>query len=120
MKEKARGEKKSKTLLRIRRAISEILPLCIFSLFVAAFVCSVANDMYAFVKKENEVQLAIESPYSLEEFSKILGKYDVVENPTVFSLYVMSKDKIETVENFTGELVLNSNMSYREILSSFS
>ena len=32
MKEKAMGEGKSKTLLRIRRAISEILPLCIFSL----------------------------------------------------------------------------------------
>ena len=120
MKAKATDEKKAKAHLRIRRALSEILPMCMVSLFIAAFVCSVANDMYAFVKKENEVQLSIESPHSLEELSKMLGEYDVVENPTVFSLYVRSKNKIQTVENYTGELILNSNMSYREILSSFS
>ena len=106
--------------MRIKRALSEVLPLCMLSFFIAAWVCSVANDMYAFVKKDNEVLVSVEAPCTLQEFSKTLGEYNIVENPAIFSLYVRSKEKTKTVEAFSGELSLNSNMSYREILSSLS
>ena len=122
MKKECVDKNNSKAYLKVRvkRALSEVLPLCMLSILISALVCSMANDMYAFVKKDNEVCLSFDSPCTLQEFSKTLGEYNVVENPAIFDLYVRSKEKTKMVEAFSGELCLNSNMSYREILSSLS
>ena len=103
-----------------RRAMSIILPLSILSLFLAGYICYVTNDIYAFVKETDEIVLKIEEPQSLNSFSRMLKKKKIVNNPNIFNIYVISKEKSEVVEGFSGELVLNSSMSYREILSSLS
>ena len=113
-------DNKPRRVSSARRVFAKILPICLFSLFISGFILSVANDMYAFVKDDTQIDLYIEAPCTLEEFSKILGQQKVVKNPTVFSLYVKSKNKQDKVEDFTGELTLNSKMSYREILSELS
>lgn len=111
---------REKFFKRLKIALAVILPLCVLSLLIAALVCSVANDMYAFVKREREITLNIDCPRSLEEFSKMLGDANAVYNPHVFMLYVKSKNKTELVEHFVGELNINENMSYREILLALS
>ncbi len=104
----------------LKRAFGIILPLCMLSILIAGAVCSVANDMYAFVKKDREVTIEIREGTSLSEFSKMLAKNDIVDNPTVFCLYVRSKKKTDKIENFSGEVTLDRAMSYREIVSSIS
>ena len=103
-----------------RRAMSVILPLCMLSFLICGLICSAANDIYAFVKKDKEISLYIEAPSSLDEISKELGKNGVVNNTAFFSLYVRSKGKEDKITTFTGEINLNSSMSYREILEVFS
>jgi cell division protein YceG involved in septum cleavage len=103
-----------------RRAMSIILPLCMLSFLICGLICSAANDIYAFVKKDMEITLQVEAPSSLETVSKLLGENGVVNNSAFFNLYVRSKRKVEKVQNFTGEITLNSSMSYREILEAFS
>lgn len=104
----------------IKRALARIVPICFVALLFAGVICSVANDMYAFVKGDNEVELAVEEPLSVNEISDALAKRGVLKNPTVFMLYVKLKEKEALLEDYTGELKLNSSMSYREILSEFS
>ena len=104
----------------IKKAMSKLLPICFVALLISALVCSVANDMYAFVKKDNEVNLNVYQSVSLNEMTDILSNRGVINNPDVFKLYVKLKDKTNTIEEFTGEATLNSSMSYREILSAFS
>ena len=111
---------KNNFLNRLRNALAIILPLCVLSLLIAALVCSVANDMYAFVKKDRAITININAPCSLEDFAGMLGDYDAVKNPHIFSLYVKSKNKTGLVESFVGELNINENMSYREILLALS
>ena len=111
---------RTKTTDVVRRALARILPICLLSLFISGFILSVANDMYAFLKDDQEITLWFDEPTSLEDFSKILGQKKVVKNPTVFSLYVKSKNKTDSVEGFVGELTLNAKMSYREILAELS
>ena len=103
-----------------RRAMSIILPLCMLSFLICGLICSIANDIYAFVKKDMEITLQVEESSSLETISKRLGENGVVNNSAFFNLYVRSKGKVEKVQNFTGEITLNSSMSYREILEAFS
>ena len=120
MSECRKAVDRGKFLNRLKVALAIILPLCVLSLLIAAFVCSVANDMYAFVKKEKAITLNIDSPYSLEGFSRMLGDCDAINNPYVFMLYVKSKNKTPLVEGFVGELNINENMSYRDILLALS
>ncbi len=100
-----------------RRAFSVLLPLCLFSILLAGIIISVANDVYAFVKPDSEISLTVSSPISDTDFSKLLQKSGVIKNPTVFKFYLRSKGLSEKLSGITGEWVLNSNMSYREIVS---
>ncbi len=111
---------KEKLLRSIKRTLSKILPLCFLAILIAGLICSVANDMYAFVKKDREISLTFDSYCSLNELSKILADNGVISNPDVFKLYVKLKDKEALIEGFSGELKLNTSMSYREILLEFS
>ena len=114
------SNEKQKNLHCLKRTLSKIIPLCLFALLFTGLVCSVANDVYAFVKKDREVSLVFDSCPTLNEFSKTLAANGIVSNPDIFRLYVSLKDKKELIESFSGELKLNSSMSYREILSEFS
>ena len=76
--------------------------------------------MYAFVKMDREISLAFYGGCTLDELSGALIDNGVIKNPDVFKLYVKFKDKERVVENFSGELKLNTSMSYREILSELS
>ena len=104
----------------IKRALARVMPICFVALLFAGLVCSVANDMYAFVKSDNDVELTLEEPLTVNEISDALARKGVLKNPTVFMLYVKLKDKEAVLEEYTGDLNLNSSMSYREILSAFS
>ena len=114
------SEKRLKMSQTIKRAMSKLLPICFVSVFISSLVCSVANDMYAFVKKDNEVNISIYKSLSLDEMTDLLSNRGVINNPDVFKLYVKLKEKSSDIEDFTGDATFNSSMSYREILSVFS
>ena len=103
-----------------RLAFSKITVLSMTALLVAALGVSVANDLYAFVKPDREIVLSLDEPTSLKKLSKKLEEQGVIANPTVFRLNVQRKQKSDLLENFCGTLTLNSAMSYRQILFSFS
>ena len=104
----------------VKRAMARIIPLCLFAVLIAGTVCSVANDVYAFVKEDNDILISFESPLSVDDKIRVMSDNGVFENPHVFKLYVKLKHKEALVEGFAGEMTLNSSMSYREILSKFS
>lgn len=100
-----------------RYAFGWLTVILLFALLLAGLIVSIANDMYAFVKPNRPAVLEVESPTTLEELSARLDELGVVQNPTVFGLYVRSKGRAERVETFSGTLEVNASMSYRELLS---
>lgn len=110
-------ENKKKTR---RYAYATVTVITLFALLFGALTVSVANDTYAFVKPEREVTLTLNEPLPLSEIAALLEREGVVSNPTVFQLYTKSKGKTARLEAFSGELTLNSSMSYREILLAFA
>ena len=101
----------------VKFAFMSAVMLCLVSLFLAGGFISVVNDIYAFVKADGETEIFIPEDSSLEAVSEALGKAGIVKNPFVFSIYVKSKGKAEAVEGISGEILLDSSMSYREILA---
>ena len=105
---------------RIRRAASIIIPLCFLSLFLALVTVSCANDIYAFVKPEKVVTVDLGECESVKDIAKALEAQGVIKNPTLFSLYVRSKNAEERLLGAADEIELNTAMSYREILKVFA
>ena len=103
-----------------KRAYSFLVPIFFLSLFLACVVISVGNDMFAFFKPEHEAVIEISSPISLREMSRALEDNGIISNPTVFSMYVRSKDAEDDITSFIGRVELRSDMSYRELLLVFA
>ena len=101
----------------VARAFGTLIPLALLALLISALILSVANDMYAFVKREQALTIYVEDPVSLDQFSKMLKTDGIINNPHLFKLYVISKGKRNVVETFCGEVELNSAFSYRQILN---
>ena len=102
--------------IQARRAIGSILPICLAALLLSGLIVSVANDMYAFVKPDEEIAVSLDAPVSAKELSRLLQSRGVIKNGAVFGLYLRSKGKLDKLGTLTGEWTLNSSMSYREIL----
>lgn len=100
----------------VRRVFRKILMIALCAALLAATVISIANDMYAFVKPDRTAHLSLPETESLSAFSRRLEQNGILANPHIFSLYVRSKDKVGVVEEFHGDIVLDSSMSYRDIL----
>ena len=101
------------------RAFAVLLPLCLFSILLACLFISIVNDIYAFVKPDTELSVVISLPMTDSELAEHLKDVGVIENPTVFTFYLRSKGLSQGLGQITGEWTLNSNMSYREIVSEF-
>lgn len=104
------------TVISARRAFLILVPLFLAVVLLACALISVTNDMYSFVKPDSTATVSINAPTSARELSVILRENGIIENDIVFYLYLKSKGKGEDVATLRGEWILNSNMSYREIL----
>ena len=102
----------------VRSIFGKVIALVLLATLCAALLLSIAMDMYAFFKPQGSVLLHIEKPLALASFSQTLENDGVLRNPHIFSLYVKLKKKTALVEGFSGELLLDRAMSYREILHS--
>ena len=103
-----------------RYAFSCVTVITLLALLLAALLVSVMNDVYAFVKPDRAVTLTVDEPLSLSAVAALLERNGILANPTVFRLYADAKGKRALLESFSGELTLNSSMSYREILLAFA
>ena len=103
-----------------RFAYARITLTVLLALLSVGLCVSVANDLYAFVKPDREVSLTVTEPQSLEQWATLLKKSGVIQNPTVFRWYVERQGKSERIESFSGTMILNESMSYREILRSLA
>ena len=102
------------------RAFGTLIPIALLALLLSALTISFANDIYAFVKSDIPTTLYIDGSESIDGISKQLKNSGVIKNPNIFKLYVLSKGKQDILESFCGEINLNSNLSYRQILYEFN
>ena len=101
------------------RAFGIILPLCIFSAAFAAFAVYAANDIYAFAKPDREIKIELDGKKSLSEIAQLFEAGGVIGNSYFFELYARKKGAEANLTAYSGEILLNSKMSYREIILEF-
>jgi UPF0755 protein len=105
------------TVISVIKAIVYIIFVLVSAVALAVFGISVANDMYAFVKSEEAVQVTIPPNTTLDELSQILYGDGVIRYPRIFKLYALYKH--DDMDYIAGEYTISPMMNYSRILSEF-
>ena len=105
------------TPMSFKIALSKVIPLCLVAVLIAGVLISVANDTYAFVKPDRPITVEITAGTTDKRLSYLLQDFGVIENPSVFCLYLRSRATQSDILALSGTKELNSKMSYREIIS---
>ncbi len=103
-------------------SIHSVLKTVVFIIFITMLGCFLAyyaitriNDLYAFVKPSDEVEITIPENATVGEITDILYDAGIIEYPSFFKLYAEIKNASEVYEFVAGTYVLSPMMNYDEI-----
>ncbi len=113
----------SSTIMAVLKAALYICFIIIVAGTLAYFAINFANDMYAFVKSSEEVEIELPEYASASDVSEILGESGVIKYPWLFRLYAKLKhvdDLIaanpEIYAFVAGTHTVNGMMNYDELI----
>lgn len=113
----------SSTIMALLKTVLYIGFIVIVSAALALLAISLVNDMYAFVKDSEEVEVTVSEFATVADISEILGDEGVIKYPWLFRLYAKLKhiDQyiIEYPEKYAfvvGTHTVNGMMNYDELL----
>ena len=105
------------TVVSVIKAVIYIIFILVISVFISITVIAVANDIYAFVKSDEVVEVTIPEYATLTEVSEILYKNDIIKYPTVFKLYAVKEH--DNGEFLAGTYSVTPMMNYDTLLAEF-
>ena len=122
----AESELEDETEFHVSGAIMSLIKALLYIILVVAvsgllsyYVIVFANDMYAFVKDSEEVEVQIPEYATVEEIAEILGDAGVVKYPELLVLYAKLKNIDKTYEFVAGDYTVNGMMNYDELFYAF-
>ena len=99
----------------IFKAVMYIVFVLAASVYVSYFIINVANDVFAFVKSDVEVNFEINELMTAEDVAENLVDKGIIKYKGVFKLY--AKYKNHNKPYLSGEYILSPNMNYDELLT---
>ncbi|MBR4661288.1 MAG: endolytic transglycosylase MltG [Clostridia bacterium] len=99
------------------KVIAYVTFVLVISALLSVFVIMAANDIYAFVKSDEEVEITIPEEATLEEVADLLGENRVIKYPGLFKFY--AKIKKDPCDFRAGTYTVSPKLGYKELLSSF-
>lgn len=123
-KEKELKNETPSALGGVFKALLYITAVLIVSIVCAYFIIQFANDVFAFVKPEEEVEVVIPSDATVSDVADILGKGGVIKYPTLFKLYakLMEEDGVDEDGNsvfIAGTYTVSPMKNYMQLLPYF-
>lgn len=109
------------TVMAIIKAVVYVAFIVSMAVMIAYFGLSCANDVFAFVKEDDEIEVTIPEYATSTELSEILGDAGAIEHPWLFRLYAQLKG-IDSNPKYTfvaGNYTISPNMNYDEMFLAF-
>lgn len=100
------------------KAIIYIVGILIISGCLSLFAIFVGNDVFAFVKSDEEITVNIPAGSDLSDIAKILGDNDVIGFPSMFKLYINIRNK-DADEYLSGDFTVSPDMPYDMLIAQF-
>lgn len=105
------------TVISIVKAIVYIIFIIIFSVFLSLGIILVGNDVFAFVKSDEVVEVTIPEYATLDQVTDILYENDIIKYPSIFKLFAVYKQY--DGEFLAGTYSVNGMMNYEALLEEF-
>ncbi len=109
-KKRRRGRRGSVGLV----LVSVVLVLGV-SLMLALYAIRSASDMFGLNQEDRDIDISVEEGMSIREITDLLQEKRIVTHPGAFRAYVKFRAKDAVMQ--AGDYVLNSNMSYDQIIA---
>ncbi len=122
--EPVQQEEASSTVNGVFKAIIYMTAVLLVSILLAYAIVVVANDVFAFVKPDTEVEVVIPENATVDDVSEILGDAGVIEYPSLFRLYAKLKkesgvDKDGKSVFIPGTYTITPMENYMQLLDAF-
>lgn len=105
------------TVVSVIKAVIYIIFVLVISVFLSIAVIAISNDIFAFVKSDEVVEVTIPEYATLDEVADILYRNDIIKYPTVFKLYAVAEH--DNGEFLQGTYSVDPMMSYETLLAEF-
>lgn len=112
------GASDSTLVSSLVKAIIYIMAILVVSGCLSVFAITVANDVFALVKSDEEITVTIPEGLSVKELGKILEKNGVINSAGIFNFYAKLRDKNPSF--VAGEYTVSPSMNYDQLLSVFA
>ena len=116
-KEKVVSDAGGNTVVSVVKAIVYIIFVVIVSVVSAIAIILVSNDVFAFVKPDEAVEITLPEYTTLDELASILYRNDVIRYPKVFKYYAVFKKDDQNY--IAGDYTVSPMMNYKSLLAEF-
>ena len=100
------------------KAVIYIVSLLVVSGFLSYFIIVVGNDVFAFVKSEEEITVSIGEGTTVKELGEILEENGVIEFAWMFDFYADIRGKNPAL--VAGEYTVQPSMNYDQLIRVFA
>lgn len=119
MRERLREEGNNAVMSLVKAAIYLVCVLLV-STIISVTVIMVGNDMFAFVKSDDPINVVIPEDTDLGQISEILAENGIIKYPSIFKWY--AEDKDAEYGTYAGIFVsgtheLRASMDYEDLLA---
>lgn len=105
--------RRGSALSSLLKAIIYIVFVLTVSGFLSYFIISVGNDLFAFVKSDEEITVSVPEYATIDNIADILAQKGIIKYPYIFKIYAMvRKDDGAFV---AGDYVVKPSMSYDQL-----
>jgi len=109
----------STLITSLLKAVIYIMTVLVVSGVLAYFTISIGNDVFAFVKDTEEVQLTISEDTDVETLGAMLAESGIISYPKIFNFYIGFRYK--TIPEFVpGDYTVSPSMSYDKLVATFA
>ena len=116
-KKKERSEG-TNTVVSIVKAVIYIMFVIVVAVFLAIGIIKIGNDVFAFVKSDELIEVTIPEGADTEEIGQILADNNVISYPKVFSVYSSTFRHYD--DNYiAGTYTVSPSMSFDALVAEF-
>ncbi len=105
------------TVISVLKAIVYIVFVIVVAVVIALGVINIGNDVFAFVKSDEIVEVVVPEYATLDDVADVLYKNDIIKYPKIFKIFAVAK-------NYDGEFLagtysVSGMMNYETLLNEF-
>ena len=100
-------------LSNVMKAVIYIVAVVIFSIFLAIFAIYVANDVFAFVKNDVNMDITISEYDNTSDIADKLYEFGVIKYPSIFRIYAKLRNQDDNYAG--GTYTVSPSMNYDQL-----